>query len=461
MEELRRKPPPPGLVGSGVFSIILWTLTKMTYESVLTKLMNAGRRASGINMPSQAGLARTRLLLTKMALPQQQQQQFAFHNHVVHVVGTNGKGTAAWKINNALSKLPGFPLVGMYTSPHLFSVRERIRVNGQCINEHEFKELGERALCAAEEVGGATYFELVTCIALQHFATKQCNAVVLEAGMGGLGDATNVLPCCRVVCLTHIGLDHVRVLGNSVEEICKEKLGVIKPGSRVVIGPSVPRELDVKIMEQARQLGAYSVKRLMFTTTAKQVEQENGLIAKACLEEFGGITFEDDDTGIRPSCRIESYVDHLTQKKVVLDVGHNPSALQRVFNEVLADNPASSTALVFAIAQDKDLQGCVDAISKHKWHTVIFCKPSALKSRKFTEPQVLQNILPTAATVTSNSSASQAIRNCLNNADIRTVICCGSHALMKEAVLEVTNKVPQICDPFDSNERGAFDDDEK
>ncbi|KAH9256060.1 hypothetical protein BASA81_005836 [Batrachochytrium salamandrivorans] len=418
------------------------------YESVLARLVGAGQGAKLVNMPSSVGLERTRGLLHSMSST----GQHSLTRNVLHVVGTNGKGTVAWKAGHALHKQHGLK-VGLYTSPHLFSLRERIRINGEPISPGEFAELGELALASSD--GLSSYFELVTCMALQHFANHECDAVVLEAGMGGLGDATNVLPEAKVVCLTHVALDHCRVLGHTLPDICREKLGVVKPNSRVVIGPSVPRELDGQIMDQCRTLRAYSVNRLMFPTTSMSVEEENGKVAAACVELFttNGQAAALKEDGVRPPCRVETFVDHLTGKRVVLDVGHNPSALQRVFSEAGDGN----SALVFGIAQDKDLNACLQVVRAQPWRRVEFTQPHS-KARKFTPPNVLREILngeQLPYPVFADKSVSQALRACLLDQGVAQVVCCGSHALMLEAIIEVTNAPPALLDPFDTNEQAA------
>lgn len=418
------------------------------YESVLARLVGAGQGAKLVNMPSSVGLERTRALLLSMSAA----GRHRLTRNVLHVVGTNGKGTVAWKAGHALHKHHGLK-VGLYTSPHLFSLRERIRINGTPISPGEFAELGELALASSN--GASSYFELVTCMALQHFANHECDAVVLEAGMGGLGDATNVLPEAKVVCLTHVALDHCRVLGHTLPDICREKLGVVKPGSRVVIGPSVPGELDGQIMDQCQALGAYSVNRLVFPTAAMSVEEENGKVAAACVELFTAnnkASYGTED-GVRPPCRVEAFVDHLTGKRVVLDVGHNPSALQRVFAEAVG---SSSSALVFGIAQDKDLDACLHVVRAQPWRRVELTQPHHSKARKFTPPAVLRDMLgQLPCPVFADKSVAQALRACLLDPGVAQVVLCGSHALMLEAVVEVTNAPPALLDPFDTNEQAA------
>ena len=158
----------------------------------------------------------------------------------VHIAGTNGKGSIAAMIASALSASDY--TTGLYTSPHLHTWRERIRVNGELISEEEFVALVERLKPEVEAVnqkatyGELTTFELVTALGFAHFNLKGVDFQVLEVGMGGRFDATNVIHP-EVCLLSSISFDHTEVLGNSLAEIAAEKAGIIKPGSVVVVSP--------------------------------------------------------------------------------------------------------------------------------------------------------------------------------------------------------------------------------
>jgi dihydrofolate synthase / folylpolyglutamate synthase len=171
--------------------------------------------------PEEFGLERIRALLTELGEPQR-----AFPS--VHVVGTNGKSTATRTIE-ALFAAEGLR-VGAYTSPHVRDWSERIRVAG---DDADFDEAVARVRPAAERIG-ATQFEVLTAAALAEFATAGVDAAVIEAGLGGRFDATNVL-AAPVVLLTNVGLDHTEVLGETREQIAAEKLAVVVPGATVVL----------------------------------------------------------------------------------------------------------------------------------------------------------------------------------------------------------------------------------
>ena len=158
---------------------------------------------------------------------------------VIHVAGTNGKGSVSFKTASALREM-GFK-VGMFTSPHISSFRERIQINGELCPMKDivdscdliFKEVEEKNL-------DLRFFEIVTLLGFIEFRRHACDYVVLECGLGGRIDATNVVEHPELVCsvVTSIGMDHMDVLGNSIEEIACEKAAIIKNNVPVVLGPS-------------------------------------------------------------------------------------------------------------------------------------------------------------------------------------------------------------------------------
>jgi len=176
----------------------------------------------------------------------------------VHITGTNGKGSVAVMLASALTAA-GYS-TGLYTSPHLHSWRERIRVDGEPISEAELAHLVADLRPRVEAVnqranyGQLTTFEFLTCMAFACFGQKGVKFQVLEVGMGGKFDATSVITPL-VAIITTIGLDHTDVLGSTVAEIAAEKCGIIKPGITVVISPQPPEAAEV-IRQTCAERGA-------------------------------------------------------------------------------------------------------------------------------------------------------------------------------------------------------------
>lgn len=176
---------------------------------------------------SRPGLSRTSELLSRLGHPERELR-------FVHIVGTNGKGSTAAMLEHILHKA-GY-VTGLYTSPYLWRFHERIRVNGAEITDDELGEVADYVRRFAEEMEDhPTEFELVTCIALEHYRRRGCDIVVLEAGLGGRLDSTNAIPAPEVAVITNIGLDHTELLGDTVEKIAAEKGAVVKPGCEAVL----------------------------------------------------------------------------------------------------------------------------------------------------------------------------------------------------------------------------------
>ena len=183
-------------------------------------------------MGSKPGLERTRELLQRMGDPQKKLK-------FVHIAGTNGKGSTAAMTASILQKA-GYK-VGLFTSPCIFKFNERIQINGEQISDEDLAAVTSfvKPLAAAME-DHPTEFELVSCIGFEYFLRKGCDIVVLEVGMGGALDSTNVIDAPEVAVITNIGLDHTDFLGKTVEEIAATKAGIFKEGCHAVVYRSTP-----------------------------------------------------------------------------------------------------------------------------------------------------------------------------------------------------------------------------
>ena len=178
------------------------------------------------------GLGRTQELLEKMGNPEKKLK-------FVHIAGTNGKGSTAAMTASILRKA-GYR-TGLYTSPYIYRFHERIQVDGVEISDEDLTEITEYVKPLADSMAQSpTEFELVCCIAFEYFYRKKCEIVVLEVGMGGAWDATNVIEVPEVAVITNIGLDHTEYLGDTVEKIAETKSGIFKPHGHAVVYRSTP-----------------------------------------------------------------------------------------------------------------------------------------------------------------------------------------------------------------------------
>ncbi|MFN3504583.1 MAG: bifunctional folylpolyglutamate synthase/dihydrofolate synthase [Caldimicrobium sp.] len=189
------------------------------------------------------GLYRIQKLLKKFGHPQK-------NYPTIHVAGTNGKGSTCAILSTALTNL-GLK-TGLYTSPHLIKLNERFKINGNDIPDTALLELLKTLYSCVEEP--ITYFELTTALAFLYFAEEEVDVAVIEVGLGGRLDATNVINP-EVSIITTIGFDHTKYLGNTIEKIAFEKAGIIKRGKPVVLGNIPPSALKV-IVNRAKNLSA-------------------------------------------------------------------------------------------------------------------------------------------------------------------------------------------------------------
>lgn len=261
-------------------------------------------------------------------------------------------------------------------------------MNGSMITEDEVVELLPRIydLCIKHDIP-ATFFEITTALAFAFFAKRGADVVVLETGLGGRLDATNVVTNPALTIITSIGLEHTRILGDTVELIAMEKGGIIKPGCPVLVGPHCPHAVLQQCTKE-RGAGPYYLPSLVFgklhdvavASSDRNVagegdneytdyDIENQDIAKAALailkkshpNLMNGLG--DDQihqwTSIRPPCRFEELlIDDDETVKVILDVAHNPDAMEYLIRKLKASYPNSSFRFVAGMSSDKDLSKC-------------------------------------------------------------------------------------------------------
>lgn len=187
----------------------------------------------------------------------------------VHVAGTNGKGSASVMLASIL-KEAGLK-TGLYISPHIREINERWSINGENISDSRLRKLSERVRRATESMEDApTSFELLTVLGFLYFYEESCDIVVLEVGLGGRLDATNVIPCPECSLIMNIGLEHTELLGNSLEKIAYEKGGIIKKGGNVVLY----RQSDA-VTEVIRKLCEERGAKLRITEKAEDLEEKS------------------------------------------------------------------------------------------------------------------------------------------------------------------------------------------
>lgn len=279
----------------------------------------------------------------------------------IHIAGTNGKGSVTTKIATTLEH-HGYR-VGLFTSPHLSCFRERIQINGRLISEKEVCQYLEHIFKLVDQYSiPATFFEITTLMAFCYFAQEKVDYAVIETGLGGRLDATNIIkPILSVI--TSISLDHSEILGNTIEEIAREKAGIIKEHIPVVIGPHVPKEI-VRRAAAEKQSPLYEVEVL-----PHNFMEENQAIAMKALEVLQVPINE--GISAKPLCRFEmvnrAQLNSFEKipPAIILDVGHNPDGLRRLFQDIKAQFPKNHIRVLFALSKNKDIVSCLQEIKKH------------------------------------------------------------------------------------------------
>jgi dihydrofolate synthase/folylpolyglutamate synthase len=277
--------------------------------------------------PEEFGLTRMHELLRRLRNPERRLE-------AIHVVGTNGKTTTA-RAAEALLVAEGLT-AGCYTSPHVVSWTERIRVGGEEANV----DLALARVREDAEAVGATQFEALTAAALAEFAAQDVDAAVVEAGLGGRHDATNVLDA-RVVVLTNVSLEHTDVLGATREEIAAEKLAVVRPGAHVVVG-------EPEWEEAARAAGAEGVTVVAASSDA---------LAHAAVETFLGRAV---DPAPLEDVHVPGRLERVGETPLeIWDGAHNPAGVGYLLTRL----PRADWVLVASILADKDAAGMLAALS--------------------------------------------------------------------------------------------------
>ena len=193
------------------------------------------------------GLERTQELLAKMGNPEKDLK-------FIHIAGTNGKGSTA-SMSASILRQAGYN-VGLYTSPYIFRFNERMQVNGECISDEEVIALVEKLKPLAQSMESEpSEFEFVTCMAFAYFKRHKCDIVCLEVGLGGEFDSTNVIAPPVAAVMTNIGLDHVELLGDTLEQIAETKSKIIKPGCQTVIYRE-PASVEAVFEARCKAVGA-------------------------------------------------------------------------------------------------------------------------------------------------------------------------------------------------------------
>jgi dihydrofolate synthase/folylpolyglutamate synthase len=348
--------------------------------------------------PPDYSLKHVEELLNRMGNPQ-------LAARTIHIAGTKGKGSVAAMTAQVLSA--SGHKTGLYTSPHLHNLRERITIDGSMISEVEFAAAMAEVKPFIESMKQdtsfrqLTYFEALTALAFAYFQKKQVDFQVLEVGLGGRLDATNVVANPAVCIITSVSLDHTQILGNTLEAITQEKAGIIKPGCWLVISPQpeeaasvisdVCREKEAKVVQVGKDVTWHKIsgdlrhqslviagRRNKYRANIPLLgdfQLENAAAAVAALEILASHGFAISAADIAQGLAQVKWPGRfqvLQQHPIVLvDGAHNVASIKRLVNNIKAYFADKRIFLVFGTSCDKDIPGIINELVSLSPHVIV------------------------------------------------------------------------------------------
>ena len=328
---------------------------------------------------SKPGLTRIRELLEKLGNPQKGMR-------FIHIAGTNGKGSCAAMTASVL-KAAGYR-TGLYTSPYLYRFNERMQINGKEIPDDVLAEIVTRVKPVAEAMADhPTEFELMTAIALLWYKQEACDVVVLEVGLGGRFDATNIIDAPEAAVIMNIGLDHTAVLGDTVEQIAFEKAGIIKPGTEAVLFQQSENVTDV-VRRRCEELGvplhvadfsqiksefdslygqSFSYRGEVYALPLLGSHQlKNAAVVLELVEVLRGRGWKLEQGDVEHGLYAVHWPGRFElvseEPLFVVDGGHNPQCAQTVRENLLHYFPNKRRILLLGILRDKDYAGLTEIL---------------------------------------------------------------------------------------------------
>lgn len=397
---------------------------------------------------SRPGLTRVRELLHRLGDPQDGLQ-------FVHIAGTNGKGSTAAMLASIL-RAAGYT-TGLFTSPYLERFAERMQVNGVPVPDAEFAAVCEALQpCIAAMDDPPTEFELVTAAAMLWFRRRGCDVVVLEVGLGGRLDATNVIaaPACAVI--TNIGLDHTEILGDTLEQIAREKAGILKPGTRAVSYPQTP-EVRAVLHEICAQRGipltevdAAAIAPLTdgvdgqtFTYRGAEYalpllgahQLRNAAVALETVTALRARGWRIPDAAVRAGLaqvRWPARFELLRRAPwFVLDGGHNPQCAQTVADNLAHYFPGRRITLLVGVLADKDYPAMLAALDTQ---AAAYIAATPLSPRALPAAELGDYLKRFGKPVTVCADPAQAAELALAHAAPEDVICAVGSLYMAGAI---------------------------
>ncbi|MCL2225507.1 MAG: bifunctional folylpolyglutamate synthase/dihydrofolate synthase [Defluviitaleaceae bacterium] len=410
------------------------------------------------------GLSRIEELLRLMGDPQKKLK-------FVHIAGTNGKGSTAAMLASILAEA-GYK-TGLYTSPYIEHFGEMIQINGKPVSDAELiSHTAFMQPLAAQMSDAPTEYEIITALAFQHFQRENCGIVVLEVGLGGRLDSTNVIPTPEVAIITAIGLDHMAQLGNTVEKIAGEKAGIIKKNGAVVCHPQISSVENV-IREKCAEMNSsvifadsgaisptecetdgqnfsYKMHKNLRIPLLGEHQLRNAAVALETIEILRSRGWKISESALKNGlrntqwqCRFEIICKSPT---VIVDVAHNPQGIQVTLSTLEAVCNGAKPIFIFGVLEDKDYEKMAQLLIPHaeKFFLVTPENPRALPA------STLEKCIRAAsphADITVCESLQQSVKLATQSATPNDVICALGSLSMIGAIraLAVTETRPKTA----------------
>ncbi len=342
----------------------------------------------------------------------------------IHIAGTNGKGSVCAMCASVM-QAAGFK-TGLYTSPFIELFNERIQINGKNIPDDTLARIATRVKSAAELLNiEISVFAQITAMAFLYFAEENCDIVILETGLGGRLDATNVITAPKACAITKIGFDHTEYLGDTLEKIALEKCGIIKRGVPVVTCFDQPETAMSVIKAECEKKSApliTAAKETTYTISLKGNYQHANAAVAAELARIMGISERDIKTGLANTfwpARFEFLSDNL-----ILDGAHNPDGISALISAL--SELKKPIIFVVAMMRDKDFEDSAAMLNAFSDCVIVTqidiprCIPAGELAGEFNSPKVIPN-------------APDAVRYACSVANSGSVVCvCGSLYLAGE-----------------------------
>ncbi len=300
----------------------------------------------------------------------------------IHIAGTNGKGSVSHMLASIFQEA-GYK-VGLHTSPHLKDFRERIKINGQMIAKSEVIQFVSKNKTAFEKID-LSFFEFTVALAFHYFAYQKVDIAIIETGLGGRLDSTNIInPELSII--TNIGLDHTNLLGDTIQKIAKEKAGIIKSNTPIIIGRNQEeiKPIFENIADEKKAPLKYATAHNFTADLKGHYQQENINTVVTAISEIQKqgwkITDKNIKDGLLNTIKNTGLLGRwqiLGQNPLIIcDTGHNEDGIKVVFNQ-LKQTPHKNLHVVFGAVNDKDLDTILNLLPNDAKY--YFCKPNILR----------------------------------------------------------------------------------